>query len=450
MKNILRLVILVSFFGFLSVSLSAKISDDGRPRQENSFKKGDRWCAIGNSITHQGRYLQMIYLYYITRFPYEQFDLFNCGAGGDTATGTLTRRMDADILINNPTTATVMLGINDIWWEHSGLFTSENYPRDLEGIVNRLKQAGSRVILITPSPYDYSVKSEEPVDPKRLGLERLAGEVVNLAKKYDLPVVDFYNQMMTITFEGQAHDSAFTLLQKDRVHTKPIADFIMGYLFLKATAPLTSVSEIIIDAKSESLSEQTNCTVEDLVVNSEEIRFSSLEKALPYPQSAIPQDALKYGDFNSEWNREILRVRGLETGQYTLYIDDVAVDNYSASELSQGVNLALSENTSQSKQAELLHRLISEYTSVMGEKIRYIRMIEYGELKKRYDIDDVSTPKSDIIKQFGADNSNFDKYLALKKEESLWIKEAENLKKLLWENNKPHIHRYLIKKTETK
>jgi len=440
MKYFLKLIILALLFSPIGL-----LANNRKQADKFSFKDGDRWCAIGNSITHQGKYLEMIYMYYLTRFPYNHIELFNCGAGGDTATGTLTRRMDKDILAHNPTVATIMLGMNDIWWINSGLFPEENYTGDLERIIDRLEENGSRVILITPSPYDYSVVSEEPVDSKRIGLERLAEKVLQIGNKHNIPVVDFYNVMLNITLEQQAVDPSFTLLVKDRVHTKPLADFIMGYTFLKSANISPIVSHTIIDAASVSIVQQTNCSVNNLADDKGNILFTIQEEALPYPQSLIPEEASSFFDFNKEMNREIIQVNGLEPGQYRLYIDDLLINKYTHNQLSEGINLPL-ENTPQNKQSEKLAGIISEYTSVVGSKLRYIAMIEYGELKKRYDIDDAGTAESDIIKQFGEESERFEEYLQLKKEESKYMEKARNLKNQLWEENKPQSHVYRIEK----
>lgn len=440
-KNI-KIFILFSIFSSLGIGIYAQTP----PKKQLAFRNNDRWCAIGNSITHQGRYLEMIYLYYITRYPNQRFHLFNCGAGGDTATGTLTRRMEKDILVHNPTVATIMLGMNDIWWENSGLYPKEYYSKNLEKIVDSLESQDCRVILITPSPYDYSVKSNEPLDTKRLGLERLADEVIALSKKKNIPVVDFYNPMLQFTLKQQAVDSTFSLLVEDRVHTKPLADFIMGYTFLKATNKLGEISRIELDASEGSILVQENCVVNKLKSDNRILSFSVLQHALPYPQSAIPKGAETFFNFNDQLNRELLTLRGLDSGIYALYIDDVFVVELPHSTLKEGVNLSQLSQTPQQKQAERLSEIISEYTSIVGTKLRYIAMIEYGELQKRYDIDDTQTPSQDIKERFPENQERFSEYLAAKKEESRWLKKAQELNEQLWVYNKPTTHHYRIEK----
>ena len=40
--------------------------------------------------------------------------MFNCGVSGDVTSGVLNR-MEEDILINNPSHAVIMLGMNDVY-----------------------------------------------------------------------------------------------------------------------------------------------------------------------------------------------------------------------------------------------------------------------------------------------------------------------------------------------
>ena len=51
------------------------------------FQSGDRWCVLGDSITHGGFYHRYVELFYLTRFPSLQLDVTNCGIAGDTAAG---------------------------------------------------------------------------------------------------------------------------------------------------------------------------------------------------------------------------------------------------------------------------------------------------------------------------------------------------------------------------
>lgn len=77
------------------------------------FQPGDRWCVLGDSITHSGSYHKFVELYYFTRFPTQPLDMINCGIAGDTAPGAV-RRLQWDCLAARPTVVSVMLGMNDV------------------------------------------------------------------------------------------------------------------------------------------------------------------------------------------------------------------------------------------------------------------------------------------------------------------------------------------------
>jgi len=72
----------------LALSVSAQPVAERAPRM---FHKGDVWAAVGDSITHSRRYHSFIYLYYLTRFPDQPFELVNCGVSGDSAGGGVQR-----------------------------------------------------------------------------------------------------------------------------------------------------------------------------------------------------------------------------------------------------------------------------------------------------------------------------------------------------------------------
>jgi len=414
---------------------------------------GDRWCAIGDSITHNGGYLKTIYLYCATRFPSNRFDLFNCGSGGDTAAGTLNQRMEPDILAHKPSRSTVMLGMNDIWWEHSGLIESNDYIQNLALIVDRLQEANSGVILITPSPYDATVRSLQPPDPKRAGLLHYVSQVRDLASKRAIPFVDFFQDISDITAREQAKDSKFTLLAEDRIHPAATGNFVMADTFLKTLRAPKFVSCVVIDAACMKPLLVENAALDGLSGSNDSISFTLLEYALPFPQSEIPEPSLPLVAFTRDFNQEILQVSGLKAGQYELTIDGVSMTMLSSAKLSEGVNLSLIAETPQNRQAAHVADLNNKRTQIISEKLRYIAMIEYGELKKHYATNDVATPTRDweLIhkdKNGGIAETNtsgeFAKYLTLKPQQSRFLQEARAYDNEIWRSNQPLRHHWRL------
>lgn len=357
-----------------------------------TFQSGDRWCAIGDSITHGGSYHQFIYLYYATRFPGRSIGMFNCGISGDTAAGTL-RRLKWDILDHKPTVASIMLGMNDV-----GIFAygpTKNTPQDEEQrkssittyaanmrkLVTELRSAGVRVTLITPSIYDQTAAFGGPIYPGgNDGLGICSEHVVGLAKEFDTALADFYRPMTRINAKQQESDPQYTLIGGDRVHPGDTGHMVMAYLFLKAQGAPQYVSYMGVDAGGQ-VARQTNCAITDVKSRKGQVSFTCLENSLPFPVSQSSQPALKLVPFTSDLNQETLQVGGLESGRYAVSIDGKQTGQYDAADLGSGVNLATVTSTPQYAQATKVMEINQKRHTMEAQDLRWIALMEYVYLQ---------------------------------------------------------------------
>ena len=137
------------------------------------FQSGDTVCYVGDSITHGGTYHQVIDLFYATRFPERPLQTWNCGIGGDRASGIMSDekfRLNTDILGHHPTVATIMLGMNDVGRTDYGADKTgpeveqrrraslETYNAAMKKLIEAIEKSGARVILVTPSIYDETTQ----------------------------------------------------------------------------------------------------------------------------------------------------------------------------------------------------------------------------------------------------------------------------------------------------
>ena len=365
--------------------------------------------------------------------------------------------MKPDVLVHKPTLSTVMLGINDIWWEHGGLIGSNDYIHDLGRIVDRLQSANSDVILITPSPYDATVRSPEPLNPKRAGLERYVNQLRTLASERAIPVVDIFQVISDLTVREQANDPEFSLLAPDRIHPNATGSFVIANTFLHTLRAPQLVARVVLDAANLKPLLVENATLEGLSGGNDSISFTLLENALPFPSSEIPEASRPLVDFTRDFNQEILQVVGLKDGQYELTIDHVHAGDYSSAALHAGINLAIIAETPQNRQAAHIADLNNKRTRIISENLRYLAMIEYGELRTNYALDDVATPRRDLdlqLKNNGSETkavaarSAFAKYFVLKPQQSKFLQQAQDYDDQIWQANKPlrHHWRLILKK----
>jgi endoglucanase len=387
-KSFLNLLFLTVIL-LLIYSCDEKKPDTKDKNISRFFEEGDRIAFVGNSITHMGMFHNNIYLYHITRFPDKPLEIYNLGVSGDVTTGVLNR-MDDDILLNKPTVAVIMLGMNDV---QRYLYGTENnsdkeilkqrkdavdlYKWNLDSIVNIFLSKKIKVILERPSIYDQTAELPET---NLFGVNDVLGEcavfIDSLSDKYKLPVVDYYTIMNRINTGIQKTDPSATLTGADRIHPGETGHLIMAYQFLKTEKVPKYVSKIVIDAQKLTIkSERENCEIGEIKKNGNTIEFTVKEKALPFPVKKEQLEAVKLVPFVNELNVELLKITDLPKGNYQLKIDDTDIATFSDKQLNTGINLS-EYNTPQRVQAKKVRKKMEKLWEMEG-KLRGMKFIEY-------------------------------------------------------------------------
>lgn len=445
---------------FLLLTLSASFLAEC---QVPKFEAGDKVAFIGDSITHGGRYHSYIYNYYLTRFPTQRFEIYNCGISGDKATSVL-KRLDFDVFDKPFNVAVVMLGMNDV---SRGLYAN---PEDTEGADKKTKalddyrsnmeelfkkideKAHPKFILIEPSPFDETAELQAK---KSTGVNGALGTcskyVEELAASNKASIVDFYHPMTELNLSKQKEDPAFTLIGKDRIHPGQVGHTVMAYYFLKAQGVPAIVSETTIDAAESKIVKSENADVSELKTdNQNQVEFKSLEKALPFMVDEQANAALSMVPIEKDLDREILTIQNLKPGKYSLKIDDQVVGEYSEKELNEGVNLAMNSKTPQFVQSKAVADLNERRRSAENQ----LRNIVHAEIRLRaakVDLTDSEKVKA-YIEEYAA-NPKADKYikgllgkyLNSKAAESQTRSSLKNDTDKLWTINQPKPHHFEIR-----
>ena len=201
------------------------------------FADGERVVFLGDSITRGGGWHSAVALYYATRFPNQHNIWINAGISGDTAAGAL-ERLEWDVLNHKPDTVVIMFGMNEASRpDLPGLIGSdarvELYRKNVEALLERLKQENVKVVLCAPSPYDSGVKLETAGKPEvAAALARISKVARELADKHGVGFVDFFTPMSKIGADFQKTNPAFTIIGKDRIHPGEMGSTVMASLFL--------------------------------------------------------------------------------------------------------------------------------------------------------------------------------------------------------------------------
>ena len=365
------------------------------------FEKGERVVFVGNSITHGGHYHSFIWLYYMTRFPDQPITIMNAGIGGESA-WDIKDRLDYDVFDRKPTYVTLTFGMNDTGYDvytkdNAKELSEERIAKSLESyreIEERLLAKNKITkVLIGGSPYDETSRFNHFIlHGKNDAILKIIDAQRASAKKNDWGFVDFNQPMRELSLKEQEKDSTFTFCRIDRIHPDNDGQMVMAYLFLKAQGLAgNEVSSVSINAHSSSITARKNCKVSKLKKNGSNLTFDYLAEALPYPLDSVSRsgwgskrsqrDAMQLVPFMEEFNQERFQVTNLEKGTYRLTIDNQVIDDFSAEQLADGINLADYPNTPQYQQATKIMYL-NEERFEMEKRFREYLWTEYSFLKK--------------------------------------------------------------------
>jgi len=436
------------------------------------FKKGERAAFVGNSITHGCHYHSYIWLYYMTRFPDRPIAILNCGVGGDCA-WDIEERMDQDVFSENPTYISLTFGMNDVgyydfWKDNAQEIAKRQIQKSFDSYQNIEKMLqddkGVTKVLIGGSPYDETSKIENKVFPtKNQALLKVNDFQRASAKKNGWGFVDFNRPMLEINQREQKKDSLFTLCGGDRIHPDNDGSMVMAYLFLKAQGLAgEKVAEVSIDASNTKVEVAENCKVSGLDRSGNKLEFDYLAKALPYPTDTIPRgwgksktqhSALRLIPFIQDFNQEILQVKNLKEGMYHLLIDGQHIADIKASDLQDGVNLALMTTTPQYQQATKI-MLLNEERFEIEKRLRDYAWMEFSFLQEKGLLFADNQVAMDSLRANMSRNiflkGNFDNYSKSQYPEirKIWHEEMDDIVKMIYSINKPVTHKIQLEKIQ--
>lgn len=365
---------------------------------------GERVVFLGDSITHHGRYMRIITDYLLTRWPEKKFEFWSAGVGGDTSHGCLGRIAE-DVDARHPTMITVMFGMNDVglgnYGEGKPVEPQDRdiaaYGKNMRHLVEVLQKGNPRakIVLLTPSPFDDTTKMKGGMSApgaNEKGLTALAETVRIIGRETGLPVVDIHAPMTAFNKERQKTDPDFSLCGSDRVHPLLPGGCFMAFQYLKACDAPSLVADLRIDAASGRDAGSVNAEVSDVVTTADNVDFTALEKALPFP---IPPEAVALaaeiglGDFNMER----LSVVGLCAGDYRLLCDGQELGRYSTAELAAGIDLAAIVRAPGYLQAQMVEKLNGKRCEFEANRLRTMACVRWYLRGQKIDPDNMFAVK---------------------------------------------------------
>ncbi len=303
------------------------------------FKPKDRVLFLGDSITEQYEYTNLIEYYLTTRFPTWDLTFHNAGIGGDTAWGGLNRAA-GDVLSEHPTAVTINFGMNDGGYRGPDKGIYDNYIRNQNALVKKLTDAKVRVALLSTSPVEGRKRKDGETYNKTL--ETFCEGLKGVAAEHGATQFDQFHPALAVLHKMAEDQTPFDCFP-DSVHTNSLGGLLMADSILTAMHAPAVVSEADLDAGGKVLGSD-RCKLSDIKTGDGILRFTRLDDALPMVLTPEQKKLLPYLDNLANLNHYGLKVTGLEKdAHYEVKIDGKKVADCTGDQLGKGVELALDD-----------------------------------------------------------------------------------------------------------
>jgi len=325
------------------------------PGQQFALHDGDTVVFYGDSITAQRLYTRFAEEFVLTRYPTLHIRFVNAGVPGDTAyggyAGAMAERVQRDVAPFHPTMITVMLGMNDGGYVPESEKIDSIFQKGYRELLDALHKAApdALITLICPTPYDEVTHSTEFPGYSHVQ-DKNADDVSKIAAQWQTQgdkaifLADFHRPLTDALERAKAQFPQLApLMIPDRIHPSETGHWIMAAALMSAWHANPIVSRLALNAATAEVIDKDRTTVTQLEKSGNGIKWTQLDDALPLPldfNNAMTRVLLGVSDIAQD-DQLMLRMEGLEPGQYQLSIDAKPIAVFSREELQHGVNLAL-------------------------------------------------------------------------------------------------------------
>lgn len=218
----------------------------------SGLQKGDRIVFLGDSITAggvgEGGYVTLIERGMARHHGGMEIEISGAGISGNKVPD-LQKRLQRDVLDQEPTVVVIYIGINDVWhWNRDAGTTQEDYEAGLRDIIGRCQEAGARVVLCTPSVIGERNDGTNPMDSM---LDQYAAISRKVAADLSCPLVDLRKQFLEHLKQHNPDNKERGVLTTDGVHlnaagNRLVADSIVDVLCGQDHSPQRVMRHVVM------------------------------------------------------------------------------------------------------------------------------------------------------------------------------------------------------------
>ena len=230
-----RLVLLVPTL--IALLFAWPIAAPGADAKAVPLKKGDRIVFLGDSITQGGvspkGYVTLIKKSLNERHKDLGIEIIGAGISGNKVPD-LQRRLERDVLAKKPTKVMIYIGINDVWHGEKDPkrgTSKDKFEAGLKEIIGKIKNAGGRVILCTPSVIGEKADGSNNLDAK---LDEYSDISRRVAHEEKVQLCDLRRAFLDFLKKNNAEKKERGILTTDRVHLNDAGNRFVAEVMLKA------------------------------------------------------------------------------------------------------------------------------------------------------------------------------------------------------------------------
>jgi len=317
------------------------------------LEKGQRILFLGDSITHQGHWVNALELLTMTTRPELGLRFFNAGVGGDKVTHGLAR-LEKEVVASKPDVVTVLFGMNDAGYVADDARLLQTFEKDLDELVQRLKkETSARVVLLGPTFYD-----DQSSDPKKKRpwynetLLKFQAATERVAEAYKVLFLGLNDPMRRVTDELRKKDPKATL-SPDAVHPETAGGYAIAGAIAKELWKDPAPVELMLTPTADGGPDHV-------------LRIPRIVFPIP-PEARAVADLTK---LDERLNNFVLRAVGVGGGKLAVIVDGKKIGAWQASELATGVRVGNLPEAPWCSRAQELWGLAEQRRKFIGKEIR--------------------------------------------------------------------------------
>ncbi|MBD3673749.1 MAG: hypothetical protein HUJ26_09525 [Planctomycetaceae bacterium] len=449
MKQTLRFLLAILILWQVSI-FTASAQEPAKPVASMTLEDGDSLVFLGDSITHQCLYTQYVEDYLYTRFPAKRFQIHNAGVGGARAWDAL-QRFDKDVAAFKPKYVTILLGMNDGEYQPFNREVFDTYQEDMSLLLEKLDGIGTTSILMTPTMFDSQApnirertRQPEILEEYNSVMAYFGTWLREVATDEGRGFVDMWSPLNNITLEERKKEAGFTLI-RDGIHPDSPGQVVMATAIINDMRMPKAVSTIrILTGGKKPTATATGGELSDLLQEGDTLTFTWTAKSLPWVVPEEAQLGAELTRLGHRYSREAVEIHGLAPGRYELSIDGTVVGEYSHAQLGRHIELQSNSKTPQYQQALKIAEANKERNQgpVRGLRNQWSQFQRYARIKRQAE---ANPDNEDLAKQL----AEWSKWIeGMDERVAELIAQARTMEDKIFEINKPHARKYVLRKVK--